>query len=288
MQEEIGVLEVFDLNLLKRVISATVLIAIVVGAVLLGRIATVVLGCVVAFFMMLDVSGALKAGKYNVNRPILLISSLLIFPAVYFKSFEGAFLLAVLTFTALAIAVIFSKKIDVNGLIGGGFLLIYPFMPSAMLVYLLSKDINLTGSRIGMLLCVGTVACAALADTFAYFFGMLFGKKKLCPNISPKKTVVGSVAAFFGGAVGGIVMFLFLRNTLPLIHWYDWAIIGVACGGFSQIGDLTASLIKRHCNIKDYGKYIPGHGGIMDRMDSISVCLVATVIYVKVFIPELL
>ena len=83
-------------------------------------------------------------------------------------------------------------------------------------------------------------------------------------------------------------MALFFKHNASAVYIYDWLFIGFLCGGFAQIGDLTASLIKRHCNVKDYGTYIPGHGGIMDRMDSISTCLIAIFIYVQIFIPELL
>ncbi len=275
------------MNLLKRVLSAAVLIFIIVATILLGEIPTAILASIVCFFMMFDIVNALKCGGYRVNKIVLLICAALVFPAVYFKGIIGYFILISLAFAVLTICVIFLKEPDVKGLMASVFSLIYPLLPGALVVLLTTRDL-LNPERDGIVLCVGAVLCATMADTFAYFFGILFGKRKLCPQISPKKTVMGSVASFFGGAFGGFLMALFFKHNASAVYIYDWLFIGFLCGGFAQIGDLTASLIKRHCNVKDYGTYIPGHGGIMDRMDSISTCLIAIFIYVQIFIPELL
>ncbi len=111
------------------------------------------------------------------------------------------------------------------------------------------------------------------SDIFAYFTGMALGKKKLCPKISPKKTVAGCIGGFIGS---GVLCFIFGLIFAPewMIHC---AIIGVIAGGVAQLGDLTASIFKRKMGIKDYGNLIPGHGGILDRFDS--VLFVAPVIY---------
>lgn len=109
-------------------------------------------------------------------------------------------------------------------------------------------------------------------DTFAYFSGYLFGKHKLIPKISPKKTIEGSV----GGIIGSIVccvLFGYLFK-LDLVHM---VFIGSIGSIVAQLGDLFASSIKRYVGIKDYGKLIPGHGGILDRFDS--VILVAPFVY---------
>lgn len=110
-------------------------------------------------------------------------------------------------------------------------------------------------------------------DVMAYFSGYLFGKHKLCPVISPKKTIEGSI----GGTLGSIVLCgIFGYFVMPeiLIHCI---IIGIIGGIVSQFGDLTASIFKRKMGIKDYGNLIPGHGGILDRFDS--VLFTAPVIY---------
>lgn len=102
-------------------------------------------------------------------------------------------------------------------------------------------------------------------DIMAYFSGFLFGKHKLCPKISPKKTIEGSI----GGTLGSVILsglFGFFFAPEVLVHCL---IIGVLGGIVSQFGDLTASIFKRKMGIKDYGNLIPGHGGILDRFDSV-------------------
>lgn len=102
-------------------------------------------------------------------------------------------------------------------------------------------------------------------DIFAYFTGYIFGKHKLCPAISPKKTIEGAVGGVFGSIILSLAFILIVQPDL-LIHGF---VIGVLGSIISQFGDLTASIIKRKIGIKDYGNLIPGHGGILDRFDSV-------------------
>ena len=110
-------------------------------------------------------------------------------------------------------------------------------------------------------------------DTFAYFAGNLFGKNKLCPKISPNKTIEGSIGGVLGSLILTIIYSMFM-NIGPL---WKLSILSIVTSIISQIGDLVASRIKRETGIKDFGNIIPGHGGIIDRFDSI--ILTAPVIY---------
>ena len=110
-------------------------------------------------------------------------------------------------------------------------------------------------------------------DIFAYFTGMAVGKHKLCPKISPKKTVEGAI----GGTLGSILLCaLFGYLVVPELLPHCLA-IGLLGGVVSQFGDLTASVFKRKMGIKDYGNLIPGHGGVLDRFDS--VLFTAPIVY---------
>ncbi len=111
-----------------------------------------------------------------------------------------------------------------------------------------------------------------VSDTFAYFCGRLFGKHKLIPEVSPKKTVEGSIGGIVFTAVGFVVYGLIVTNFTDSPTEFNYillAVVGMIVSVISQIGDLSASLIKRNYGIKDYGFIFPGHGGVLDRFDSV-------------------
>lgn len=109
------------------------------------------------------------------------------------------------------------------------------------------------------------LAIPILTDTFAYIFGKLFGKNKLCPKISPGKTWEGSFAGLFAGTLGGILIYSLLVSHFSFKMVLVTAILSV----IGQIGDLVMSKIKRENDIKDFSNIFPGHGGILDRIDSL-------------------
>ena len=138
-------------------------------------------------------------------------------------------------------------------------------------------------------------------DTFAFIFGKLMGKKlpaKMAPNISPNKTIIGGFGGLIGGAIGGIlVFFVYYGLCKPItlgsfeVVEFDWPMmifyvgLGILTAAFSQFGDLVESAIKRKVGIKDMGNILPGHGGILDRIDS---SLYASLIIALVFIVKLM
>lgn len=116
------------------------------------------------------------------------------------------------------------------------------------------------------------------SDTCAYCVGKLAGKHKLPSKLSPNKTIEGCLGGIFGAALIGFLYALaFYKDTN---YWWQFALIGGVSSIISQIGDLTASAIKRNHDIKDYGHLIPGHGGILDRFDSI--IFTAPIVYILV------
>lgn len=124
----------------------------------------------------------------------------------------------------------------------------------------------------GRALALIPFAVAFLSDSGAYFGGMFFGKHKLAPEISPKKTVEGVFGGIIGAIAGLLIFFLVLQFFFgyTVNYWFVllYAILGSLGGVF---GDLCFSVIKRQTGIKDYGNLIPGHGGILDRFDSMMV-----------------
>lgn len=162
-----------------------------------------------------------------------------------------------------------------------------PYSFSLMIAF---RDIDRLSSEFtkidGIYLILFSYFAAWMTDIFAYFVGSKFGKHKLCPKISPKKSVEGAV----GGVVGEVVLNLlllfvfnkFFFNGESFLSYPIVAVLSVVLSVVSMFGDLAASTIKRNFGIKDFGKILPGHGGIMDRFDS--VLFVMPVLYSAIYI----
>ena len=147
------------------------------------------------------------------------------------------------------------------------------------------RDVQQPG--IGRLLFVIPFIFAWVTDSFAYFCGRLFGKHKLIPDVSPKKTVEGAVGGFVFCAVTAVVYGIIVSKCFHVTPNY-WVLGfgGVAIGIVSQIGDLIMSAIKRDAGVKDYGWMLPGHGGLLDRFDSsmaVTVLLTVLTCYCPLF-----
>lgn len=125
------------------------------------------------------------------------------------------------------------------------------------------------GKYIVWLILISSWGC----DTCAYVVGMLIGKKKIFPVLSPKKSLEGCIGGVVGAALIGFLYGYFVIESAVPEQSVRWAVAAICGAGaiVSQMGDLAASAIKRNHDIKDYGKIIPGHGGIMDRFDSVIV-----------------
>lgn len=129
------------------------------------------------------------------------------------------------------------------------------------------------GGKYGTFYIVLILAIAWMTDTGAYFCGSFLGKHKLCPKISPKKTIEGAIGGIIVADLSALVVcmvfqnFIFNENTF--VNYYLIVSIGIIGAIISMLGDLSFSLVKRSCHIKDFGNVIPGHGGILDRLDSV-------------------
>lgn len=128
-----------------------------------------------------------------------------------------------------------------------------------------------------------------VADAGAYFMGTFFGKHKLCPNISPKKTVEGAVGGVVFGIIGAAVdalvfqLLFYTQSGREEIHYVNLIIVALLGALVSIVGDLCFSIIKRSCHVKDYGNVIPGHGGILDRCDSVIFAAPLLLVFVQYF-----
>lgn len=149
------------------------------------------------------------------------------------------------------------------------------FYVAVMLSYVYQTRMLAAGAYIVWLIFLCSWGC----DTCAYCVGMLIGKHKMSPKLSPKKSIEGAVGGVIGAALLTILYGMIFKSAMNSTQTHVFIMAGISAVGalISMVGDLTASAIKRNYEIKDYGKLIPGHGGILDRFDS--VIFTAPVIY---------
>lgn len=165
------------------------------------------------------------------------------------------------TVLILCLSVVFHKTLTLD-------IIAKSYLSTLYVAGLFSTIVSVRMEEQGHLLLWLIFIAAFATDTFAYFTGCFLGKHKLCPEVSPKKTVEGAV----GGVLGCVLCFgiyaLILRNTVA-VNLPSLLVLAVVASVVSQFGDLSASIIKRQFGIKDYGNLFPGHGGVLDRFDSV-------------------
>lgn len=270
-----------EINMLKRVVTALVALCVLVPVLVFSDTvvfpAAISIVSVIALYEMYKCIGKYKnmaiclpAYAFAAASPFVLryTTSKLVFAAC-------AFVVAVLYLVYLFYITIASKgKLLFSEC--GEFFVLTLYIVAAMNAIIYIRDFDDGGKYLYILIFIG----AWITDTFAYFTGILFGKHKLIVEVSPKKTVEGSIGGTFFCALAfvifGVIVDRFFGMNANLVFL---AVSGVIIAVVSQIGDLIMSVIKRHYGIKDYGKLFPGHGGVLDRFDSIlAVALVLSAI----------
>lgn len=219
--------------------------------------------------------------KKGIN-PFVLPQALLgiaMFSVLYYLGLSYVALIAVAAFSAIVIERIFNKNRKTEDLVAAIFILVYP-LALLFCFGLIGFERN-DLSRLAFFCCF---AGPAMADNTAYIVGSLIGKHKLCPAISPNKTIEGAVSGVIGGALGGIIAFFVQKIWGFDISIFTLIFVCFVGGLIGQFGDLLASTFKRWSGIKDYGHIFPGHGGVMDRLDSAMVAAPVVMIIFKLFI----
>lgn len=251
-----------------RIISGavfTVVLALVFFFLPTGVTATVMAAmCAVASYELLYTTGLVKNIRLNIYSALMAV---LVVIWSHLGGYYGPMLLGILLYTMLLFSelLLSSGKIPVAQ-VG------YCLLSGLVIPFLLSALLRVRNWADGQILLLIPFIMAYCSDTGAYFIGVCFGKHKMCPNISPKKTWEG----FFGGiavAVIGMVMYALIlqKNVDCTVNYYLALFYGLVGSLGSVFGDLMMSAIKRQTGIKDYGNLIPGHGGILDRFDSVLI-----------------
>ena len=194
--------------------------------------------------------------------------------AVYFKA--AIFAHVVFLMYLFAVAVFSHGKIKVGQIAMTFALCLYINIGFGSIILL--RDYEGAGAYLFLLTFVG----AWMTDIFAYFCGLAFGKHKLIPDVSPKKTIEGSIGGIIFCAIGYMAYGVIVSRVFDVeMNIIALGIFGLIISVVAQIGDLSASLIKREYDVKDYGMLFPGHGGVLDRFDSVIAvsCVLMVLVY---------
>jgi phosphatidate cytidylyltransferase len=247
--------------LLKRVITSVVGLIVFCAALIGGQVPT---GLVIALLVLLGLHEYNKAFAKAGYKPLEWISYLSVVVVTlitYDPANTDRYLVMVLIltfFAAMTVAMLCDKfrTVDVAVTVMG---ILYV---TGMFSFILRIRLEEAGGYLVWFIFAGAWG----ADTFAYFIGRWFGRKKIIPRISPGKTVEGSIAGVIGGVVFAVLYGIISGGSVGI---WESAGAGLLAGIVSQLGDWMASAIKRFAGVKDFGKILPGHGGVLDRFDSI-------------------
>ncbi len=264
-----------------RIISGAVLTAILVGAVAGGGITMFILSLLITCLGMFELYRVVGIHKSPLGIVGYILAAayyaLLWFDKLQYMDYYCVACGIIIMFTY--VCSFKSKKASqaAFSLLG----IFYVTIPLSFLYRI--RIIEKYGIYVFILLFV----CSWIADTFAYFTGVTLGRHKLVPNLSPKKSVEGAVGGVVGAALVGLLYGYILQRILNINAMIPFLIISGAGAFISIFGDLAASAIKRNYDIKDYSNLIPGHGGILDRFDS--MIFVAPIVYIgaKLLMPLL-
>lgn len=202
------------------------------------------------------------------EKVIIFIYPFAVYISYCFKGLGWAFGAMLFLFLLLLAQLVFEyDKISLESIGISLFTMIYP---STILVSLLV--INRYPTLEPLLMVFAITPCA---DTFAYFVGSIVKGKKLCPNISPNKTVSGFIGGLFGGMIASLLVYFIFTEKGAIFNSVFFEVLlfagaGIACALLTAYGDLVESVIKRKLGIKDMGKILPGHGGMSDRIDGLT------------------
>lgn len=265
-----------------RIISAAVGLAVLAAVIYFFETpvldVTVALLSGISVYEMLHAAGILKKKFFSG----VCIGFGILFSTVFFNIFSIVTILAEFVFAGIVVIFVLTdhRELKITDATFAFFMAIV--IPRVFSMLILYREYDSPFSYFLVFLSLGI---AWLNDAAAFFVGRKFGKIKLCPEISPHKTVEGAIGGVLGCIVGcSVLMYYFSAQYGLSVDWISFLAFLVIGAGAGILGDLSASIIKRQFGIKDYGNIMPGHGGIMDRFDS--WIFVAPLLYIwNIYLP---
>lgn len=266
-------------NLLTRTLFGLLYLAVMVACLLISKYLFLILMLAVMVLMMNEFHSMHIGSSFPVQQILALLTGvtffvLLFLEKVYIMDPSVLVIGFVPLFIQLGSLLFIKDRTELDKVFVTFASVLYIALPLTLFNMLVFRNYTFHGD---LLLCMFVLVW--MSDIGAYVFGMLLGQKygpKLCPTISPKKSWIGVA----GGVVATIGSALLLNcfDFLPFSGWHCTALAVIVCV-FGIVGDLVESVWKRHCDIKDSGNLIPGHGGMMDRFDSALFAIPACAVY---------
>ena len=268
--------------MITRALSGAVFIAVIIGSILLNQYVYAGMMVVVVVWAMLEYYDIVKKDRVHANKITGVLCGVAVFAAGFFYaqgiiSVSGnifLFLIPVLVF--LFISQLYSSDHHsfraIAYTLSGVAYIAQPFA--------LCNGLAFPEGQYERGILLGFFILLWANDTFAYLTGIMFGKHRLFERISPKKSWEG----FFGGLICTVALSMLIAKWFPILPFYHWMAVAAIIVIFGVYGDLIESLLKRNLNIKDSGHFLPGHGGVLDRFDSVLVAAPMVFFYLKLFV----
>lgn len=271
-------------KLITRTITGIVLVLTMLTAIIVSQYSYAVLFLLILTGGLIEFANLYKQSDIQPNKWLIYLISFVLFGTSFFvaKGLMGAryFLGFFSLLLVIMAAELYRKKPKpIENIAVTIFSIVYMAIPLALINFLVFPQI-LTGPGYSPKLLIALFILIWTHDSGAYLFGVSMGKHRLFERISPKKSWEGAI----GGTLTSILAAVIISTYIPeiqLIHWIAICILAVVSSTF---GDLTESMFKRYFQIKDSGHIFPGHGGILDRFDSILFAVPVVVLYLKIFI----
>ncbi|MCD7938022.1 MAG: phosphatidate cytidylyltransferase [Tannerellaceae bacterium] len=273
-------------NLIKRALTGIIFVTVIVGAICYHPISFLLLFCLITGLTLWEFYGLVQHyEKAGIKRTISVLGGVYLFVATFLYAngkTDGAIFLPYLMFImyTLISELYFKETNPINNWALSLFPQIYCAGFFSLLNFVVTSPDADGIVLYNPLYLLAIFIFVWVNDTGAYVFGSLFGKHRLFERISPKKSWEG----FIGGMIAALLTSLIFSYYSPDVHSYQWLGLAATIVIFATWGDLTESLLKRTLGIKDSGNVLPGHGGMMDRFDSIMMAAPAAYIYIELLI----
>ena len=273
--------------MLKRIITGTFIVVTMIAFFLLRQFVDYRLFNILVYLLAIlgtfEMTRAFSDGLTFFTRSVIWAHVVTFAPVATFFSLQSAFIVSFAAMLLALSALVFEFKSVKPETVGYAMLVI--FYPTMLLGTMLG--VNMLGQEQGFIPTVLIFAIACSADTFAYFVGTIFRGKQLSPEISPKKTISG----FIGGLIGAMLCSALVYIVFPAakgvfslgdFEWAAYLATGLIGAMISVFGDLVEGAMKRKLCLKDIGNILPGHGGILDRFDSMLAAVPFVLLYLVI------